>query len=380
MGDLQNTICQLLTELKEIFEENNISYFLGGFTALNAQCQEEFDENIKDGSMLVFVQDARKVISAIEQKNRQNRVLEYLEKNKDFPGFFLKYSAEDTTYFEKNFYRGYQTYGISVNIFFICCCPEDNVQKKKYGLIEKGLFGRNGYKIYKQPGEIKWNKALKEGLENHDIEELFETLIRAYSEPSEEVFYHSYIRPKITFRGKRKIFDTVQKRKLNGNVYAVPGDIEGFFKGTFQRPYQEVFALPRRTPALVIDSELPYNMFFREMDLTPKQFLLQNEKNNMDQLAVHEECKEAKEYIDETWAKVKAIEKRLSLQKIYDSTCLEEIRQAWDGGDYEEVYRILRPWQEFNCYCRDNNLKKEEYIVNEKLERMVEGFGIGMYL
>ena len=144
--------------------------------------------------------------------------------------------------------------------------------------------------------------------------------------------------------------------------------------------YKVVFDEGIQYPDMMISTVVPYKEFFNSIDKDAHTLILENEKVREIQRDGIAEYGPPKRYLDRVWTQVNAEQKRLSLQKIYDDVCLERIREVYARGDYEETYRILKPWQEMNQYCKDNKLNREDFIVNPKLDQLVEELGLGFGL
>lgn len=112
----------------------------------------------------------------------------------------------------------------------------------------------------------------------------------------------------------------------------------------------------------------------------PKSVILEYEKLREKQRDYLKEYAPSKRYMDKVWAQCNLEQKKVTLQKIYDDSCLERIRELFDSGDYEELYLLLEPWQEMNLYCKQKKLKREDFMVNSKLDQLVEQLGLGFEL
>lgn len=380
MGIVQDKICQLLKEIKGICEAEGIRYYLGGWTALSAWCQGSCNEDMLLGHVMIHAEDADRMIDAIEERKPANRSLDHLKKNPEFPGFFLRYTAEDTTAFERYHYKGFLHQGISVHICFLASVLEDSKQNSRYELLEEGLLSRFGDDRFKTDREKKAAEYALTCLKEQSPMNVFDDWIKAHSVSSENVFCRTKLKPRFSFEGERKIFDKTRECLLNGILFSVPEDMEEFFKHLYQRHYKVVFDEGIQYPDMMISTVVPYKEFFNSIDKDAHTLILENEKVREIQRDGIAEYGPPKRYLDRVWTQVNAEQKRLSLQKIYDDVCLERIREVYARGDYEETYRILKPWQEMNQYCKDNKLNREDFIVNPKLDQLVEELGLGFGL
>lgn len=372
MKNVQDKICQLLNEIKEICEAEGIRYYLGGWTALSAFCQNKCNEDMLLGHVMIYPEDADRMIAAIEKRKPENRTLDHLKKNSDFPGFFLRYTAEDSTAFEKYHYKGFLHYGISVHICFLASVLSDGEANERYELLEEGLLTRFGADRFKTERELQAKEYAEKCLEEQSAAQLFDDWILSHSVPSEKIFCRTKLKPRFSFEGERKIFEKTEECMLNGHSFAMPGEIEEFFKHLYQRHYTVVFAGGIKYPAMIISPSIPYAEYFGILGKEAKTCIMEHEILREKQLDGLAEFGRSKRYLDKVWAQSNAEQKRLALQKKYDDACLERIREVYDNGDYEEAYRILEPWQELNQFCKENKLNRDDFIVNPKLDSLVE--------
>lgn len=380
MGNVQDKICQLLKEIKGICEAEGIRYYLGGWTALSAYCQGNCNEDMFLGHVMIHAEDADRMIDAIERHKPSERSLDHLKKNPEFPGFFLRYTAEDTTAFEKYHYKGFQHHGISVHICFLASVLEDSKQNSRYELLEEGLQSRFGDDRFKTDREKKAGEYASTCLKEHSSEAVFNDWIKAHSVPSEKVFCRTKLKPRFSFEGERIIFEKTRECPLNGILFSVPENMEEFFKHLYQRHYKVVFSGGIQYPEMIISTVVPYKKYFDSFGKDANTLILEKEKVKERQRDGIAEYGPPKQYLDKVWVQVNAEQKRLALRKVYDDACLERIREVYDSGDYEEACRILEPWQEMNQYCKENKLNREDFMVNPKLDQMAEELGIGFGL
>lgn len=380
MGNIQDKICQLLKEIRDICREEDIRYYLGGWTALTAYCKGYCEEDMLLGHMMIWAKDANRLIDAIEKRKMPNRSLDHLKKNPNFPGFFLRYTAEDTTAFEKYHYKGFRNHGISVHICFLSSVLEDEQKRKRYDLLEQGMLSRFGDDRLKTKREIAAKQYALMSLKKYSPEKLFDEWVKVHSAPSKRVFCRTKLKPRFSYEGERTIFDATRDITLNGISFSMPEDRKGFFKDLYKRYYTVVFAEGIKYPDMVISTEISYKEYFKTLGQNPVKSMKEMEKIDEKRLLGAKEFKDAKQYIDQTWYRLNVVQKRFALQKIYDGDCLKQIRQCYDSGDYEEVYRILKPWQEMNQYCEERKINREKYVVNPELDQLVEELGIGFGL
>ena len=131
---------------------------------------------------------------------------------------------------------------------------------------------------------------------------------------------------------------------------------------------------------MMISPDVPYEEYFHSLGEDGSSLIRENEKvreTQRDGIALYGP---PKRYMDKVWAQVNAEQKRLSLQKVYDASCLKRIREVYDSGDYEETYRILEPWYEMNQYCKEKKINRENFTVNPELDQLVNELGLGFDL
>ena len=143
MNSYQTAAWNLVKEVKEICEEQGISWFVSGRAAMRAYEKKLFYKGFFDVDILIPIADVYEFMEAVEKKARPERKMESLRNNPDFPGFYIKYVDTSTTMIHVNEGTSTKYKGIFVRIDFIRDVPE-NPEKLERVLEKEKRIASNG--------------------------------------------------------------------------------------------------------------------------------------------------------------------------------------------------------------------------------------------
>lgn len=156
MNQVQLRMMDLLAEIHDICEKNNIVYTLGADTAAMLYTYRELLSEECQPAVYMTFNEFEKFKSIVLGTRNDDRIIEGMNNNPRFPGFFFRYVDKNTTMFSYKFGDTYICNGISITIEVLRKYKKKSNEKLR--LLEKG-FAFNSFK-YKRWLSFK-NKMLK---------------------------------------------------------------------------------------------------------------------------------------------------------------------------------------------------------------------------
>lgn len=380
---LQELLYRMMAELRDICETQGIPYFLTGWSALSAYGGGCLREDVQAGQIMIRVEDAQAladaVTAAIREGTVSDRAIEYLGNNPAFPGFFIRYSAENTTAFEPFHERGYTHYGVSVDILFAKHRPANYLIRKKLAIYEVGLLSRNGDQIDMPPQELEAGKTFvkfyKRRFRNNG-EKLFHWMIRKYSNSNEIIECKVNHKPRFRYIGKKDIFDAYSIYKLGDEDFRLPLDAAAYISKLYKRHYKTLLAEGIKYPDMLINTELPYSELFKSMGVNAKEFIQDMEKiQNAHQDTYLSHSKDSA-YVNSTWSAMGQYNDTLKLREVYSDEYIDEIEDALKYGDYAAAYEMLAPYLKHMDHNEVNKLKGPDYTISERMEAIIDRYDL----
>jgi len=146
---MKTKVITLLNEIKDICEGEQIPFFISeGLMQLGMSIDNINElQCYGDAAIMVFAHDIERLISKISQK--ENRYVESLINNKNFPGYYLRYMDLETTYLDSyDKERFYNNNCIGVDIEIICGDKTNSIKEKSLVKLKKAwarIHRRNQY-------------------------------------------------------------------------------------------------------------------------------------------------------------------------------------------------------------------------------------------
>ena len=147
-------VVKLLTEIDKICKREGIPYYLGPQLTLCCVTGQEITSP-HAGVVYMRTADMERFRLAVEQETPEGRIVESMNNNKRFYGFFLRYTDLDTLCFRLNEGRNYKYPGMGVDIVpDHRPCPSGK-EPLSYALQENGCGGYPGIcSTFEEKGSI----------------------------------------------------------------------------------------------------------------------------------------------------------------------------------------------------------------------------------
>lgn len=375
---LQELLYQMLSELNDICEDHEIPYLLTGWSALSAYGYGHFKPNVKVGQIMIRVEDAYRFIEAvnhsIQNGTLHSRSIDYLGTNDRFPGFFIKYYAEDTTAFEIFHEKGYSHHGVSVDVLLAKHQPSSFIMRKKLNIYETGLLTRNCVQPDMSSSEILAGKRFKRFFKkkfSENGEELFRWLVEKYSNQNRAIVCRAYHKPRFRYFGDAGIFDSYSFFHLGEKQFKMPRDAASYIDGLYERYYTVVLKDGIKYPRMFISLDLPYRCLFESMGVDARDYIKKMEGIQNDYLNVYEKHREDSSYFNTTWVALKLFNQALFLRKQYVDSYIDIIEEVLIHGDYIEAFSMLEDYIKYLGKKERNQLDGPDFIINSRLDELI---------
>ena len=130
--EVQQEALKLIKEIDNICRKYNIIYYAEGGTAIGAIRHHGFIPWDDDIDIVMTRTNFNKFVEAFNKEKPNNRILEYPEKNKNYPTVTVKYTDTTTTRIFKSLFLDICAEGFCVDIFILDPIPKDKKFKNRF--------------------------------------------------------------------------------------------------------------------------------------------------------------------------------------------------------------------------------------------------------
>ena len=149
--EVQNKILILLKEVDSICKENNINYYFADHLLYGAVMRGGFIPHSCSSTILMTGEDRKKFIEVCLKKGlKDDRYIECLETNKEFPGLAIHYGDKNSTLFHVEEFGFFQNYGIHVVIETLKPLYKNKIK----GNLSKSYYRGLEVRVFKVKGNI----------------------------------------------------------------------------------------------------------------------------------------------------------------------------------------------------------------------------------
>lgn len=244
----QKRLWVLIKEIIEICNEADIPWFLSGRTAMRAYEKEVFYRGFLDVELTIPAEKVHNFFETFKKKQYDNRVIESLCNNFDFPGFYLRYIDTESTLIRMNDGRAIKNQGLFIRIELLKKIPK-NIEACKKGdkylklIKETAPVCVNHIKSMSFLNRMFFSIAKKIGRQ-HYTKKLFNNLIDIYSTcDSQGVYvYSSEKGEEVEFPEKRftELVQIIYKDMILYLPYDINEYLERIFDGDWKRHIDEI--------------------------------------------------------------------------------------------------------------------------------------------
>lgn len=345
MNSVQEKYFELLCEIDDLCASLHIPYWFTGRSALYAYALGELPDAAYYPSVMIRVEDAQAFREKMLETMADNRTLECMLDDADYPSFTMKYSNDDTLCIDTGEYRSYRSYGIYVIIEFVEHRPGRINwligQAVKWGWLENSLpYTRNNSLDTKtQLSRMIMKPA---ALVNREVSAkiTFDQLTKMYSKPSEkyQTSRHNLQRYNLEPAWVDKAPYPVE---IGGRKFPLVSNPNAYLRLLYGARYQEAAEKPQDKGAgRIIDPCVPYKEFIEDAgDLLDDRFMAALDENNR----FNKENNVFLATMADQWRKALWVGTKMNLAEswVIDGV---KLRNLCRSGAYDEAYEELEPY------------------------------------
>ena len=339
----QKKLLNLLQEIHDVCKELNTYYILGGVTAEEAVIHQNLAPERYTAVVYMTLKDFVLFRDYINKNKSEDRVIEGLDNNKRFPGFFFKYVDKNTTYYDYNLGNTYVNNGISVRIEIL---RKYHAPKKIKGLVkrERG-FAFNSYrfkrKISAKSNMLKLTTGFKLFFARKNMaKRLYNDCMDKFMETKDFVICYAVYNKKRNKLVKYQSYLLTGRKlaELSGTELYVPMDIEKHTSIVLGRMPQTSPLEPVNNTTVVVSDITPYSEYITDINSRHKIALLRKKIRRQDKMhgAVTY-------HIRKDWKIMQAVNARLDMINIYMPQ-KSEIISLYQQGDFEGLTPIFEEY------------------------------------
>lgn len=358
----QNKLLDLLQEIHDTCEKLNILYVLGGITAEEADIHGCLPPEKYTAVVYMTLKDFICFRDYVNSNMSDNRVIEGLDNNKRFPGFFFRYVDKNTTYYNYNDGNTYIHNGIHVRIEILKRYFSPKKTKKLVSR-ERG-FAFNSYR-YRRKISFKSNiLKLWTGFKlifARDImaKRLYNDCVKKYMENKDFVLNYGVYNRKRTKLVKYPSYLLTGRRLVDfeGHKLYVPMDLSVHTGAVLGRMPSDAPLEPVNNSTVVISDITPYGEYITDLRSRQQTARLRRKIRFADKMhgAVTY-------HIRKDWKIMQAVNARLDMINAYMPR-KEEILSLYSKGDFEGLTTIL---EEYDIVTREHLSKAGMTIYFDK--------------
>ena len=360
MNREKKEVLKLLTEIDKICKRQGIPYFLGPQLTLCVQNGQEIP-GPHCGVIYMKTADMERFRLAAQQEMPDRRVVESMNNNKHFYGFFLRYTDMDTLCFRLNEGRNYKYPGMGVDIL-----PLRGKQKSRLAHLwtraQEVGWNQLADHYGDQPGRKKalCKMAMKVRLltgRGRLAKGLYRMLCRRMDVEGTKEYVVRLKKKAVYF--PKEIFDDTRTVELHGKKFPVPIDVDTYLRCYFGANYKEKVLMEyRQKPAEMISARIHYEDYFQEVGSQNRLI-----RERMRARRKNGRARKKKEYLTWSWNYVKFCASRMKLEKYYEDQ-KEYILNLYKNKDYPALETIFVPYNRAMTKSLKNN---EIFITDEEL-------------
>lgn len=363
MDKEKKEVIKLLTEIDTICKRQGIPYYLSPQLTLCGVSGQGIP-NPFAGNIYMRTEDMERFRLAVAEEAPDRRIVESMNNNKHFWGFYLRYVDQDTLCFRLNDGRNYKYRGMSVNIYPLRGEKAADFKLRWNKAQEIGWNGMadswNGVLGKKKRLCRMWVKCrtiLGRG-------RLGRSLYRSWCKnwTAEGADRYILILPQKTLYFPKEIFDETGYVELEGVKFPVPEQTDAYLKKYYGSKYEsKTFSEYSVKMNEMVSARVSYEDYFQEIG-KPERLL----KEHFRSKKVREKAIRKKAYLERSWSYVKECAAGLELEKQY----LEQkdyLMNLYRNHDYAALSKAFTAYRKVN----EERLQRNEiFVADEELERI----------
>lgn len=345
MDPIQNKVINLLQEIHDTCEQLNISYILGGTTAEEAALFGILPNGRYTATVYMPLKDFVKFREYVDLNRAEDRVIEGMDNNSRFPGFYFHYVDKNTTYYNYNYGDSYICNGIHVKITILK--KFSNSKKIKKLIRKEKSFTFNSYKYNRKLSAKNRFRKIFTGIRllfarKSIAKNIYNRSMNAYMEEKSFVLNYGVLDAKKAklIKYPSYLLTGRTKTELCGHNFYVPQNIEMHVKLIMGRKPLETLPEQINNTTVIMSDIIPYDEYMTDMKERVRIAKLRQRirrNDNMHGAVTY--------FIHKDWKIMECVNARLYLIKEY-LPLKEQLVDAYQKGDFEMLTELLTNYDE----------------------------------
>ena len=352
---------KLLTEIDRICKRQGIPYFLGPQLTLCSVTGQEIP-GPHSGVIYMKTADMERFRVAAGEEAPDRRIVESMNNNRRFPGFFLRYTDLDTLCFRLNEGRNYKYPGMGVDIRPLCGKPRfrlgylwTRAQEVGWGELADYYGDRRGKKKFLCRLFTRLRLLTGRGRLGKS---LYRMLVRRTNVENPQEYVVRLKKKSIYFPAG--IFEDTRTVVLEGMKLQAPADINGYLTAVYGSNYKEkVFEKYAQKPSEMVSARIRYEDYFQEVGNQNRLIKKRLRSRRKDGRA-----RRKKEYLTWCWNYVKFCASKMELETYYLDQ-KDYILNLYKNKDYPTLEKVFFPYKKATVKSLKNN---EIFIPDEEIQ------------
>ncbi len=333
-------VIKLLTEIDKICKRQGISYVLGPQLTL---CSVRNQEIASPHAGVVYMKtaDMERFRQAVQEEIPDGRVVESMNNNKHFYGFFLRYTDLNTLCLRLNEGRNYKYPGMGVDILpirgkqsFRLAHLWTRVQEVGWNQLADHYGDQTGRKKFLCGLAMRIRLLTGRG---RLAKGLYKMLVRRTNVENPSEYVVCLKKKSVYF--PRSVFEDTKLVELDGKKFPVPADTDTYLRCYYGANYmKKVLPVYTTKPSEMVSARIPFEDYFQEVG-SQKSLIKQRFKARRK----GRKARKKKEYLTWSWNHVKFCASKIELERYY----LEQknyILNLYKNKDYPQLEKFFAPY------------------------------------
>lgn len=236
-----NEVFDLMDEVTSVCDSENVDCFISGELVYNHYHNIEISDEFCYAALLVHAKDVNVITRKLQNKYK-DRSIESLGTNPMFPGYYIRYSIDDSVDFSPvGKRRHYNAKGIGINIFIISGKKNKDLKDKVLNVLQRlflleckldsGIIYFRKTKLKKTLIRLSASILYKLISRKRIMKSLYNAWLKLGSNNSSSVQIALWNGKYLNL--KRNVFENKKQIEINGHKYYLMGNISSYISGMY---------------------------------------------------------------------------------------------------------------------------------------------------
>lgn len=343
MTEIQERMIELLDEIDDACKQNDLKYWLAGANALEGYLHQAFESKVRSLSIYMTLPDALKLQEYLLNQKRDDREVESLYTNDDFPNLMIKYCNTNTLYINLSRNSGIKCMGMAVTII-ILRKEQGGIREFVSRVMENGwIYNYEDFPTAHLSEKRKRIMGITAFGIRHFKKQYKNLMLHLLENGQRKVQYADelYRKPfgKPIRRFKGNLFNETQFIEIEGKQYPIPKDVDKFFNSLYGLRWKmKEFKQDTVGENIIVDPNLPYKTYFEFLGKNNINFSYHKERLEYAELKKllgkqNKPIRKAWNFVLRTGARIAMWEKYMPQKEI-----IKELRTNEKWNELKEIF------------------------------------------